>query len=185
MASIDELMAASGNPNMMGAMPPAAAPDPAQEMGGMPPQQPEIVGPDQVAELKSMFQDAQNKNAQVMGKEIMGRNQISMMRKEVLSKLFQVLQDAGVDPSNPESVRGFLQSLEQQDPDLLEIFMTAFNDLQNGPAEADAPEEQNLMGRFQQLSRMGGEGDMPPMPEQGPMSGPPMPPGMPPVPGQM
>lgn len=168
MENIEDFITPQGNPNMLGGMPPQGVapqgmPPMSPEMGGAE-EQPEMVGPDQVAELKGMFQDVQNKNAQLSGKEIINRNQVSLMRKDVLSKLFQVLQDAGVDPANPESVRGFLQSLEEQDPDLFEIFMTAFSDVQNGPDAGMSPEEPGLMDQFQNLSRMGEE----PAPEAAP-----------------
>ena len=50
-----------------------------------------------------------------------------------MSNLFTILQSAGVDPSNPASIQTFLNRLNQQSPDLLELFQEAFTDITGGP----------------------------------------------------
>ena len=183
---LDQLIQQPGNPNALpqAPMPPGMAGPPPMgqpEMGG--PQ--EMASPEQVEELKGLFSNVQNANSQLVTKQLVDRNEISLMRRQLLAKLFDLMQQAGVDPSNPEAVKQFLSELETQDPDLLQIFTTAFQDLQSGPLQGmvpgeEAPQgegEEEMMGggpmeRFRNLSRtepMSQEGAMQggAMPEQG------------------
>lgn len=182
--NLDELIAPAPNPNEMGGdMPqmPTTPPEGNPEMAGAAPQ---MASPEQVQELQALLGNVQNANAQLVTKQLVDRNEISLMRKQLLGSLFDMLKQAGVDPSNPESVRSFLQQLAEQDPDLLEIFTTAFHDLQTGPLQGMVPDQSQEQGspedtlgggpmdRFRNLSRtepapdLGGEMGMmqqPPM----------------------
>lgn len=201
---LDQLVQQQQDPNALpGApMPPGMPGSPNPDMAGgapMPGGSPDMAGgqsmatPEQMQELQGLLGGVQNANAQLVTKQLVDRNEISLMRKQLLGKLFELLSQAGIDPSNPESVKAFLQQLETQDPDLLAIFTAAFHDLQNGPMQGLMPEDQgapaggNPLDMFRNLSRgtmdEGGDTGTAP-PEAAPPTDmmPPgmMPPGMPP-----
>lgn len=151
---MDELLSPQQNPNqiggpspvagppMPGAMPPmpgAPSPDGAPMPGGPMPggEASAPASPDQRAELDRLFQGVQTANSKTVTDQLVSRNEVSMMRKELMTKMFELLQQAGVDPGNPESVRAFLDQLQESDPDLLEMFQTAFN----GLAGSDLPQD--------------------------------------------
>lgn len=174
MPNINDLLSQQQNPNTMGSMPPTAPmptppgapgtdaatppmPMPGGPMpGGMPPA-PDTgsapASPDQRAELDRLFQNVQMGNSKLVSDNLMSRNQVSLMRKEMIGKMFELLQQAGVDPANPASVRSFLQQLEQTDPDLLQMFQDAFASLAGGdvagagqaPDSSQSPPDPNLM----------------------------------------
>lgn len=143
--NINDLIAQQSNPNDPNAqmMPPGAdagagaPPDPSQDPTQAPDQSGGMASPDQMAELQSMMQGVQNANSKLVSKQLISKNEISIMRRQLLSSLFGLLQQAGVDPANPGSVKAFLEQLQKADPDLLEIFMAAFHDMQNGPQDTN------------------------------------------------
>ena len=58
-----------------------------------------------------------------------GSGNIEKAREEALGKVYAMMESMGVDPSNIESVRGFMAQLEEEDPDLAELFTNAFDKL--------------------------------------------------------
>jgi len=127
----------------------------------------------------------QGANSQLATKQLVSRNELSSMRQELLTKMFQLMQGAGVDPGDPSSIKQLLTELEQKDPTLLQLFQDAFrviseqtNGGQNmaggaeemGAAEQGAPPDEGAMeqgaptdqsgmsplsSQFQNLQRMG------------------------------
>jgi hypothetical protein len=101
------------------------------------------------------------------------------IRRRLLSSLFEVLEAAGVDPNDLDSINKFLMELQEQNPDLYELFRYAFDKLtgEENIAEGEAgAENAGLMGKY---ANLGPQTMMPPqgMPE--------MPQGMPEMPGGM
>jgi len=149
-------------------------------------------GTDRKAELQKMFDDVKNKDRQVRSSEIIEDNKVKQQRFKFVQELFKIMEDNGVDPSNLESIQEFLKKLEFQDPDLLELFQFAFNELlgadesptsPTGP-EADlsvgtpSPGDKPIMERFSNLAQPTmmprGEEAAPPVapPAAGPAAGP-------------
>ena len=150
-----------------GAMPPqvtATPPMAAPGASGMTPDQ-------MIADLESKAAGAENKNAALKAKEITGANNQEAMRAEIIQDLFKTLEKYGVDPNDPESIRTFLEKLAETDPDLFEVFETAFMNLTAEPGETPPPsgaetmppegfppagapsgEDQGLMNKFGNLA---------------------------------
>ena len=133
-----------GTPPPIGAMPPSAGAPPSP-MGGMPagaagappgaPAGGQLATPAQMAEIKKLFGTVQNANSKLVSGSLMDRNKLTVMRKDLMMKLFDIMKQAGVDPANPLSVKSFLEQLDQQDPDLLAIFEQAFAGLSGNPMD--------------------------------------------------
>ena len=85
-----------------------------------------IITPEQRAELEQMLSLVQSQNSKLVTNKLSTRNELGSLTDDLMGQLFQILSDAGVDPSNPQSVRAFMESLAERDPDLLEIFESAF-----------------------------------------------------------
>lgn len=185
MASINDLIQPQMNPNELGqsGMMPMAAP-----MGpGMPEQAPgattpmevaapaaaptaapgSLATPEQMEELKRLLATVQSANSKLVSQKLVDRNQVNVAKQEMMKQLFGLMQEAGVDPGNPASVKAFLQQLEQSNPDLLEMFETAFRGFTSGQPGEQAPmtgeeggveepvENGGLQERFQNLNRLG------------------------------
>lgn len=140
--TFDDLIRPQPNPNTVGGSQPNPGLIPEQASApAQVPQPQQIASPQQMAELKKLFGKVQNANAQLVSKSLIDRNQISNMRRELMMQLFELMQEVGVDPGDPQAVRDFMEQLSQQDPDLLEVFETAFLTLKSGPSANPASPE--------------------------------------------
>jgi len=74
--------------------------------------------------------------------DIVSKNMMDKEKNELIRSLFKMMQDAGVDPSDLEAISSFLQNLEQQNPDLAELFKTAFEGLTGQSAMVGSAPEQ-------------------------------------------
>ena len=125
---------------------PQAAPT-QQPMPQQMPNAPELASPDQLQELQTLLGKVKDAQAQLVTKRVIKKNEVNSMQKQLMNSFFAMLQSNGVDPSNPESIKAFLAELEKRHPDLLELFMQAFQDLNGGPLQGMAqPPPQELMG---------------------------------------
>lgn len=100
----------------------------------------ELASPEQVQELQDLMSKVKNAQSSLVTQKLMKRNETNLMQKRLVNNLFGLLQQAGVDPANPESVNAFLAKLGQQSPDLLELFQQAFTDLTGGPLGGMMPQ---------------------------------------------
>ena len=170
----EDLVQSQPNPNQMSA--PVPPTEPVQSSASM-------ASPEQVAELGSLLKNVQNANSKLVSASIIDRNKISSVRKDLMNKIFGLMKQAGVDLSNPESIRSFMEKLSKESPDLLAMFEMAFQGLNSNPTDAtpasspeemeqgmaedentpmplsssngEAPAENPVVERFQNLSRMG------------------------------
>lgn len=116
--------------------------------------------------LRGMMAGAEAQKQEVDTQSALNDRQVEDLRRELLSSVFDSLKSAGVDLNNPSSVRDFVTSLENSDPDLARLFEFAFGILspESGPEQAGVPE-------------MPGGSEMPGVPEPPGGSEPPSPPG--------
>lgn len=149
---ISQLIPQAPDPNAMAQTAPPAA---AAPVG------PELASPQQVQELQDLLSKVKNAQSSLVTQKLIKRNETNMMQKQLMNSLFGLMQTAGVDPANPESVKAFLTKLSQQSPDLVEIFQQAFSDLSGGPlggstppAPQSNPEGGSLMDNFRSLPGM-------------------------------
>lgn len=187
MANINELISQQPNPNDLGRAPmgmPTAQPGPApmgptpdgapleapmgQEAPAAAPDAGALATPEQMQELKQLLATVQSANSKLVSQKLVDRNEINVAKEQLMKQLFGLMQEAGVDPGNPASVKAFLQQLEQSNPDLLEMFETAFRGFTAGQPGAQAPmpegeegmmaeptEDTAVQERFQNLNRLG------------------------------
>lgn len=48
-------------------------------------------------------------------------NKLDLKKREALKEVFDIMSSAGIDLSNPEEVKGFLDSLKEKNPELYQI----------------------------------------------------------------
>lgn len=186
--NINDLLAQAPNPNSIPGGPPPGMPpaDPSAGMPGgappmpggagmMPPGMPPggpgdagsaPIGPDKKAELSQLLSNVKNENAKTVSGQLISRNEISLMKKELIKDMFKILQQAGVDPGNPESVKAFLDQLEQSDPDLAEMFQVAFSGLtglDEGQDQGDQGDQDQGQGPSLMPGAPGGPGGSDPL----------------------
>jgi len=98
--------------------------------------------PDLRADLEADFASLKNKESMLNAKKISSKNKIKDNKLETLRKVFGMMEEAGIDPNNPDSIMGFITELERSDPDLVILFEEALMGL--------TPEDQT------DLEQMGG-----------------------------
>lgn len=104
------------DPNAMG---PEATPEAGQEMAT----------PEEINSLKEMMDQIEEKYREMNAENFAGSNQVESFRKDLIVDVFKALQSAGVDVSNVEEVKKFLDRLEESNPDLYDLFVQSFNGL--------------------------------------------------------
>lgn len=100
----------------------------------------EMATPEEKQSLIDMLSQIEQKYRDMNASKFAGDNQSASIKQDLLVDVFKTMQDNGIDVTNVESVRQFLDNLEQSNPDLYQLFVDAFNGLmgdQNAPA---APE---------------------------------------------
>lgn len=70
------------------------------------------------------------KNADLQANKGKDRQAIEDRKMQALSEIYEMMESIGVDPNDPESVRMFLEVLERQNPDLLQMIQTALTVLE-------------------------------------------------------
>lgn len=142
-----------------------------------------MASPDQMAELQQMFGQVKGANSQLASKQLISRNEIASIRQQLMVKMFQIMQEAGVDPGDPQAIQSFLQQLEKQDPALLQLFQDAFHVISeqtNGGQDMSGSQD---MATTAGNPNATASGDPNATPDQGAM-GPDSSGAMPPMPGQ-
>lgn len=105
-------------------------------------------------DIRKQFSKIEEKEKSVREKMNEKRKKVEEVRTKLIKNLFSLLKDVGVDPSNQEDIDSFLTSLRAKDPDLLELFETAFD----GLLEAEVAEAQGEEGGKE--GERGGEGSL-------------------------
>jgi len=113
-----------------------------EEMAPSAPQEPgaqeDQTTPEQKQELLDMMDEIEQKYRNLNASRFANSNELETNRKEMMVEVFKVMKDSGIDVSNVESVKTFLDNLESSNPDLYQIFVDAFNALLG---EEAVPEE--------------------------------------------
>ncbi len=98
-----------------------------------------IVPEDAKMTLERGLEDVQSRNRTVNSNTITQDNKLEEIRVKLIQSLFSIMKESGVDGNNLESINQFLQKLQDQDPDLAEMFEVAFNNLLRPVDEPAAP----------------------------------------------
>lgn len=96
--------------------------------------------------------------------------EVENIRTQIVQNMFKLMQDVGVDPSNPEDIRSYLIQLEHKNPDLLELFESAFSGLlgekesyQGSPEKENSDQiglEKKAVPQFPSLKGLGNKGQV-------------------------
>lgn len=95
--------------------------------------------PEEMAKLNELMDKIEEKYRQTNAAMFAGANQTESFKKDLIVDVFKALQEAGIDITDPESVKQFLDALQESNPDLYELFVTAFNGLVGGGQPGDVP----------------------------------------------
>lgn len=119
-----------------------------------------IEGNDMRATIEKQLEDIQNKNAALETRKFISSNQLKQLKIKILHGIFSSLEKFGVDPNSLESINGFLQSLERQDPDLLKLFEIVISGLSPKMENSNTTEgSSGLMGKYNNLQEQILRGD--------------------------
>lgn len=109
--------AAPPQPPMPQAPDPNAAPQP-MPPSGQEQMMPDQVPPDVLEHLEGLLAAADADSEREKSHRGASLAGVEQKKREILGRFFQLLQEIGVDPADPQSVAEFTAMLEQQDPDL-------------------------------------------------------------------
>ena len=121
-------------------------------------------------DMKRALDDLNERNRTLNSNQIIQKNQLEQVRARLVKSLFGILEEMGVDPNNLDSIRSFLTTLEEKDPDLAEMFQIGFNGLvgENNQVTAAPPvnvgttvTEQNNAGLMDKYKNLAGQVMMP------------------------
>lgn len=79
--------------------------------------------------LLKKLEDLRNKRGEFNAIQFAGKNQAENYRMEALQQVFDVMRKYGIDPSNIDEVTAFINKLEQENPELYQVFIQAFEQL--------------------------------------------------------
>lgn len=84
---------------------------------------------DMKSELNKGLMDIKNRDRALNSKKIIDNNKLKETKIRLIRELFKMMESLGVDPNDLESINAFLARLDEQNPDLRELFEVAFNNL--------------------------------------------------------
>lgn len=120
------------------------------------------MSPDDYADLIQQSREIDDKKRASTTKHLLNKNKIRSIKRNLLKELLQTMKDNGVDVGDLNSINKFLDSLEQQDPDLKMLFEFYFNSLTDDeksenvggelPSDPIAPQPQSQPQQSPQVS---------------------------------
>jgi len=91
--------------------------------------------------LSGLMDSLQNKYRDLSAARFRSDNDTESLRKQTLTKVLKMFQDAGIDVTDSNAVQEFLNQLQQTNPDMYDLFANAFTILLSGEPEAQLPAE--------------------------------------------
>lgn len=117
--------------------------------------------------LSELMNGVQSKYSELNSEVFSNKNAADSTRQETIREALEMLQAAGVDLNDPESINQFMQRLNEMNPDLFMLFEDALNKILAG--DGFEPEAEGMdMGGVEPDIPM--EGQMPPVPPGGGMT---------------
>lgn len=126
---------------------PAPASPPAVPVGEETPTSSGLSQEQMIANLQGLMEKINGKYQDFNSDKFSADNQIKEQRSQSLQQLFDLLQSAGVDPSNVEEVKAFLDSMKEKNPELAQQFEQALQILlgqEEAPSDEVPEESQNM-----------------------------------------
>jgi hypothetical protein len=91
--------------------------------------------------IEALMAKVQSKYGELNAAKFSGENQNVAQRNDILKTIFETMKASGVDPSDPQAINEFMSELEQDSPDLFELFTEALNALLGPEAQAQSQEQ--------------------------------------------
>ena len=79
--------------------------------------------------IDALMAKVQSKYGELNSLKFAWDNQNVAKRNDILKVIFDAMRKAGIDPSDPASINTFMQMVQQESPDLYELFVEAINNL--------------------------------------------------------
>ncbi len=115
---------------------------------------PSFLGKNNPFNVGRSIQQLRSRIGAVQSKKVMDKNTLNKVKIDMINRVFSLMKELGVDPSDANAVNSFLQQLEQQDPDLFALFEGAMNGMiGEEPVNGGAPENPSLMNKFSNLQQ--------------------------------
>jgi len=89
----------------------------------------EFVGEDKKELLRQMIEEIKGKLGEANSLGFVTDNMGKVQKGEALQKVFELLQQSGVDLTNPESVRQFIEKMRSSNPEIAQLFEEVMNEL--------------------------------------------------------
>ena len=93
------------------------------------------------SDLERGFEDVHNRKRRINSEMIINNNKIEEKRQEILLSLMNMMKDLGVDMSSLESIRQFIQKMQEQNPDMARLFEISFGNLLSPNNESEETSE--------------------------------------------
>lgn len=92
-----------------------------------------------VSNLEALMEKINNKYQEFSADKFSTDTKIKQSKSESLRQVFDLLQSVGIDPSNVEQVKGFLDKIRENNPELYQQVESALRDIIEGEVEDEAP----------------------------------------------
>lgn len=124
-----------------------------------------LATPEQKKQLLDLIEATRGKLGEFNATSFAVDNQIEAGKSDALKQVFDALQSAGVDLTDPKSVSDFLQKLRIQNPHMSKLFEEALNQLlgEQGQEVPQMPPQEAGMGMMPPGGGSGAGGFQPPM----------------------
>lgn len=89
--------------------------EPSNQQGG------EMSQEQMIANLQDLASKIETKYQDFNSQKFASANKLEVKKREALKEVFDIMETAGIDLTNPEEVKGFLDSLKEKNPELYQI----------------------------------------------------------------
>lgn len=107
----------------------------------------EMATPEQKQKLMDLIGKTRDKVGEFNAQSFASDNKIQSQKNDVLGQLFQMLQAAGIDLTDPRSISDFINQLKMKNPPMGQMFEDALNQLLGEDTEGgqEAPPQEQPM----------------------------------------
>lgn len=139
--------------------------DSVSSMGNQAPAGAELSQEQMIVNLQDLAGKIETKYQDFNSQKFASNNKLEVKKREALKEVFDIMETAGIDLTNPEEVKGFLDSLKEKNPELYQIVEQSLETLfsENAPNAGGSGEVPPLVAEE-------GAGAVPPSSEQNNMN---------------
>ena len=89
--------------------------------------------------LQGMAEKIEGKYQDFNSQNFVSKNKMELKKREALKEVFNIMETAGIDLSNPEDVKMFLDSLRDKNPELSQIIESSLEELFSEDSSEQVP----------------------------------------------